>query len=413
MAQVTILAVGGSPLFQSKRAESLLLQALALAQTIDDQVIETKILWRMMQVYMFSGGRFQEGIAAGERALALAHQLDLPEQIAFIVGDLALSYTDTLNFKHCVELATEAAQRWRTLGNRSMEVDALSKLMGVLVFMGQYEQGLALSAEAYQISQEINNVWGQWQSRGFTENAYWERGQPDQALLVLEDVVRLGEQGGYPLPLTYSRAQLGLAYGVSGFIERGLALAHLALEADAQFPMFRVHILAILAQLHLWQGQLAEAQALVDQARLDPLRAAHPVWALYLPVVEAELAVQQEDYAQALDVTAAYLPTLEQHEIRLYRLSTLYFRGQAFLGQNQPDAARDCWLEARAIAEEMGARRWLWQILFALSQLEPDPAQARQLRQQAREIIDYITEHTPPDLRVSFLSLPEVQAVMA
>ncbi|GIK42686.1 MAG: hypothetical protein BroJett011_65190 [Chloroflexota bacterium] len=412
MAQVTILAVGGSPLFQSKRAESLLLQALALAQTIDDQVIETKILWRMMQVYMFSGGRFQEGIAAGERALALAHQLDLSEQIAFIVGDLALSYTDTLNFKHCVELATEAAQRWRTLGNRSMEVDALSKLMGNLIFMGQYEQGLALSAEAYQISQEINNVWGQWQSRGFTENAYWERGQPDQALLVLENVVRLGEQGGYPLPLTYSRAQLGLAYGALGLIERGLALARLALEADAQFPMFRVHILAVLAQLHLWQGQLTEAQALVDQARLDPLRAAHPVWALYLPVVEAELAVQQEDYAQALDVTAAYLPTLEQHEIRLYHLPTLYFRGQALLGQNQPDAARDCWLEARAIAEEMGSRRWLWPILFALSRLEPDPAQAKQLRQQAREIIDYISRHTPPDFRASILGLPEVRAVL-
>ncbi|MCB9076359.1 MAG: AAA family ATPase [Anaerolineaceae bacterium] len=413
MAQVTILAVGGSPLFQSKRAESLLLQALALAQTIDDQVIETKILWRMMQVYMFSGGRFQECIDAGERALALAHQLDLPEQIAFILGDLALIYTDTLNFQHCLELATEAAQRWRTLGNRSMEVDALSKLMGIHVYMGQYEPALALSAEAYQISQAINNVWGQWQSRAFTGYVYWERGQPDQALLVLEDIIRLGEQGGYPFPLTYSRAQLALVYGDLGLIERGLALARLALEADAQFPMFRVHILAVLAQLHLRQGQLTEAQALVDQARLDPLRAAHPVWALYLPVVEAELAVQQEDYAQALDVTAAYLTTLDHHAIRLYRLPTLYRRGQALLGQNQPDAAGDCWLEARAAAEEMGARRWLWPILFALSGLEPDPAQATALHQQAREIVGYIRQHTPPDFRASFLDLPEVRAVLA
>lgn len=412
MAQVTILAVGGSPLFQSKRAESLLLQALALAQTIDDQVIETKILWRMMQVYMFSGGRFQEGIAAGERALALAHQLDLPEQIAFIVGDLELSYTDTLNFKHCVELATEAAQRWRTLGNRSMEVDALSKLMGVQLYLGQYEQGLALSAEAYQISQEINNVWGQWQSRGFTGYVYWERGQPDQALLVLEDIVRLGEQGGYPFPLTFSRAQLGLVYGALGFIERGLALARLALEADAQFPMFRVHILAVLAQLHLWQGQLAEAQALVDQARLDPQREAHPVWALYLPVVEAEVALHQKNYDQALQVTETFLITLRQFEIKIYLPVTLYFQGQARLAQNQPAAARACWLEARAVAEEMQARRWLWPILFALSRLESDPTEAKRLRQQAREVIEYIASHTPPELRASFLGLPTVQELL-
>lgn len=413
MAQVTILAVGGSPLFQSKRAESLLLQALALAQTIDDQVIETKILWRMMQVYMFSGGRFQECIDAGERALALAHQLDLPEQIAFILGDLELIYTDTLNFKHCVELATEAAQRWRTLGNRSMEVDALSKLMGVQIYLGQYEQALALSAEAYQISQEINNVWGQWQSRAFTEYVYWERGQPDQALLVLEDIIRLGEQGGYPLPLTFSRAQLALFYGALGLIERGLALAHLALEADAQFPMFRVHILAVLAQLHLRQGQLAEAQALVDRARLDPQRAGHPVWALYLPVVEAELAVHQEEYGHALEVTEGFLETLHQFGIRIYLLPTLYFRGQALLAQNQPDAARTCWLEARAIAEEMDSRRWLWQILFALSQLEHDPAEAKLLCQQSREIINSISEHTPPDFLASFLGVPEVGAILA
>jgi hypothetical protein len=198
-----------------------------------------------------------------------------------------------------------------------------------------------------------------------------------------------------------------------GLIEPGLALAHLALEADVQFPQMRIHILAVLAQLHLRQGQLAEAQALVDQARLDPLREGNQLWALYLPVVEAELAVQQEDYAQALDLTAAYLTTVEQHEIRLYRLPTLYFRGQALLGQNQPDAARDCWLDARAAAEEMGLQSWLWQILFALSQLEPDPTQAAALRQQAREIIDYISQHTPPDMRESFLGLSEVQAVLA
>ena len=206
---------------------------------------------------------------------------------------------------------------------------------------------------------------------------------------------------------------MGLVYGALGLIERGLALAHLALEADAQFPMFRVHILAVLAQLHLRQGQLSEAQALVDQARLDPQREGHPVWALYLPVVEAELAVQQEDYARALDVTAAFLTTLEHHAIRLYRLPALYVRGQALLGHNQPDAARACWQEARAVAEEMQARRWLWPILFALSQLEPDPAQATALRQQTRDIIATISEHTPSGLRAAFLSLPDVQAVLA
>jgi hypothetical protein len=82
------------------------------------------------------------------------------------------------------------------------------------------------------------------------------------------------------------------------------------------------------------------------------------------------------------------------------------------LGQNQPAAARDCWRIARAIAEEMGSRRWLWQILPALSQIESDPASASLLGQKAREIISYMAEHTPPDFRSSFLGLPKVQSAL-
>ncbi len=411
MAQVTICAVGGSPLFQSERAETLLSRALDLAQTIDDQTVEAEILWRMMQVYGYSGGRIQQAIACGERALALARRLDLSEQTAFILGDLAIVYIQNLQTQQCLAVSTEIITLWQTLGNRSMEVDSVSKLMMLHGFMGQFEQALALSAEAYQISREINNVWGQWQSRGFIGYVHLERGHPGQAITVLKDIIRLGQQGGYPFPLTYSRANLALVYGELGLIDQGLEMARLALEADGQFPQFRVHILAVLAQLHLKQGQMAKAQALVDQACLDPRREAHPIWALYLPVVEAELAVQQGDYDQALDVTAAFLTTLHQSGIRTYLLPTLYFRGQGLLGQRQPDAARDCWLEARTVAEEMGSRRWLWPILFALSQLEPDLTQAVALRQQACEIVSYIAEHTPPDLRDSFLGLPEVVGV--
>jgi tetratricopeptide (TPR) repeat protein len=365
----------------------------------------------MMQVYGYSGGRIQQAIACGERALALARRLDLSEQTAFILGDLAIVYIQNLQTQQCLTVSTEIITLWQTLGNRSMEVDSVSKLMMLHGFMGQFEQALALSAEAYQISREINNVWGQWQSRGFIGYVHLERGHPGQAITVLKDIIRLGQQGGYPFPLTYSRANLALVYGELGLIDQGLEMARLALEADGQFPQFRVHILAVLAQLHLKQGQMAKAQALVDQARLDPRREAHPIWALYLPVVEAELAVQQGDYDQALDVTAAFLTTLHQCGIRTYLLPTLYFRGQGLLGQRQPDAARDCWLEARAVAEEMGSRRWLWPILFALSQLEPDLTQAVALRQQACEIVSYIAEHTPPDFRDSFLGLPEVVEV--
>ena len=82
-------------------------------------------------------------------------------------------------------------------------------------------------------------------------------------------------------------------------------------------------------------------------------------------------------------------------------------------GLNQDQAARGRLLEARAEAEAMGSRRTLWRILYALSQVEADPVQAARLRQQAQEIVEYIADHIrQAALRVLFLNLPEVQAVL-
>ena len=50
----------------------------------------------------------------------------------------------------------------------------------------------------------------------------------------------------------------------------------------------------------------------------------------------------------------------------------------------------------------------LWQILLALAALEYDIAVASSLRTQAREVIDFIALHTPPDLCADFLKLTEM-----
>ncbi len=56
--------------------------------------------------------------------------------------------------------------------------------------------------------------------------------------------------------------------------------------------------------------------------------------------------------------------------------------------------------------------RMLWQILATQAELETNSAEAKQLRQQAGEIINYIADHSPADLRDLFLALPKVQAIM-
>jgi hypothetical protein len=100
--------------------------------------------------------------------------------------------------------------------------------------------------------------------------------------------------------------------------------------------------------------------------------------------------------------------------MRVYIPQVLYLQGQALLGLGQDDAARNLWLKALTEAEAIGSRRMLWQILVALSQLETDPTEVECLRRQAWQIVEYIANHIgTPELRASFLNLPQVKAALS
>jgi hypothetical protein len=92
----------------------------------------------------------------------------------------------------------------------------------------------------------------------------------------------------------------------------------------------------------------------------------------------------------------------------------LYLQGKALQQLLRTDVARDRFLEARSEAEKMGARRILWRILLALSELEEGPSRAGELRREARRLIATIADHIDQgDLQSSFLAQPDVQAAIA
>jgi hypothetical protein len=113
-------------------------------------------------------------------------------------------------------------------------------------------------------------------------------------------------------------------------------------------------------------------------------------------------------------LTETLLTKLRQFGMRAQTAYVLYLQGQALLGTDRDVAARSCFEEARTEAEAISARRNLWRILYALSQLESDPIRAEDMRQQAQMVVEYIVAHLNDEyanLRQSFLNLPDVRAV--
>jgi tetratricopeptide (TPR) repeat protein len=240
---------------------------------------------------------------------------------------------------------------------------------------------------------------------------YWEFGRPDQALSMANESVRLGELAGFMAAQVLAGGHRVVIYGNLGALEQGLQMARQAVTiAETHFPHFRCHPLGILAQLHLAAGNLTEAETLVEQGRKDPYVDAHPNWNMRIHFAEAELALTQGDYEQAITFTDHWLLRLREHKLRTHTPAMLHLKGQVQLAAGQADAARESWLEARDIATATGSRATLWPILFALSRLEPDPTEAKRLHRQARDIVETIAGHIgAADLQASFLNLPAVR----
>jgi hypothetical protein len=117
------------------------------------------------------------------------------------------------------------------------------------------------------------------------------------------------------------------------------------------------------------------------------------------------------------NLTEDLLARLRRVGVRPFVADALHLQGQALLGHGRTAEAREALRAARAEAEALGSRRSLWPVLASLGQLEAqlgNETQAQVLRQQAREIAEYIAGQAgTPELRASFLNSPLVCSLSA
>jgi tetratricopeptide (TPR) repeat protein len=412
MARVIVQAVPNA-VQDPGRAQLLGEQALGLAHELGDRVAETRILWSLSLAHYF-GYRLEQAIDCGERSLALARELDLREQTAQTLNDLgSFCYLYSGRFNQAKAALREASDLWRELGNLPMLADSLSSATVAHVYAAEYDRAIALAGEALQISESINNSWGQSYSQWVVGGAFWERGEPDRAIAVMEESIRLSELANFVVPQAHTRAELAAVFGDLGAVTLGLETAQHALSiSETQMPVLRAHTLGIIAHLQLLDGNVTEAEAAIDAGKQEPSKDTWPAYFVPVPLADGELALKQGDYQRAMAVTDALLSSLREFGMRSQIPYVLYLQGQALLGLGETETARQRWSESRSEAEAIGSRRTIWRALLALSQLEADPAEAERLRREARQVIDYIAEHIEQaDLRRSFLNRSDLRAV--
>lgn len=407
-----------NPTFDPQQGADLLDQALTLAREMENRAAECRILWNKMVLQVFTGDDAHQAIAYGEQSLHLARALNLRKQAALTLNDLALAYRNSGQLAHSQHVLDEARGLIRELDHMPMLADNLSRYSLGHFLMGSYDEAITAAEEANQISQFIGNMASQSASKAMVGQVYLEQGQPDRAIAIMTEAVYLGEQVGNLAVQIGTRADLGWVYATLGAFDHALVLAELAYaRSEEHNHIFLPWVLAVLARIYLRIGDVERAEAAISEGYQSfKGRGEMLLPPVYMGLADAELSLAMHRYDEAIAAAERVLTYLHQYQIRPFAADALYLKGRALLALEDGEAAHAALREAQTRTTSPPSQRIRWPVLFLLSYLETrrrNADTARTLRHQARQIVLSIADHTgDPELRESFLSLPEVLVVV-
>ena len=415
---LTTIRVTPTPVFDRAKGRELAERTIALARELGDRSAESKALWNLMILNVFGGGDADEAVDAGERSLEIARELNAREQIAFTLNDLWRPYAAVGNVDAARASLDEARPIWREMSNLPMLCENLIGTAALRALAGDTEAAVALYDEAYAISEEIGNPWGQAHC---LFNAYLidvEQANVGRAIDRMHECIRLSEEAGFLIPQSATRADLGLLHARLGRVARGRELADEGLEiARAQTPLAVPMAKVSKAEIALLDGNLDEAESLVEGADVSrlpgPIRGAAGAG---FDLLRGQLASSRGDHARAVEIADSVLAWLARLHLRQFLPAALLLKGRAYGATGRPEEAEHVLAEARKRAEAMRYRRVLWEIdaeLGALAAARGDEATASELMGEAAAVVEEIAKTIDDeDLRASFLSVTKVRAVL-
>ena len=415
MARATVYAI---PSIRSGSIESEALsnRAMLLAQELGDRPAEARILWNLMLAHSRISLHYEQALNYGEMSLAIAREMNLPEQLAYTLNDLSPIYVSGGQVERGKAANQEARQMWQAMNNLPMLSDNLGYKTMTHTAAAEYQEAITNSLAHLELSRKIGSLWGEAFSQTWVGTAYVELGFIDRAIAVMENAIRVGEMV-FPPTLVLTRADLAMLLGQLGDLGRGIYLARLAYDkAIVAFPVARSWSGGVLGRLLIALGDVDAAEAVIREASADvDIGTIVPPFDASIVLGLCELALARRDDANALLISEAFVAKRRRLKLPSYLPTMLHLNARIRLAQGNLDQAASVLVQARQLAEAQSARWSLWRILATLSEVQTrcsNVDEARRSRTAAREQLDFIVEHTPDELRESFLGLPQVRALM-
>lgn len=131
---------------------------------------------------------------------------------------------------------------------------------------------------------------------------------------------------------------------------------------------------------------------------------------------EAALALAHGELDRAARCVGQLLGKYEKRKPQHFKPGGLYLRARVELAAGNKENAHQALCDALATSDEIGARRDVWGMCWALSQLEMERGNelaAIQMKERACMEVKLIADHAgTPELREVFVSRPDVRLVL-
>jgi tetratricopeptide (TPR) repeat protein len=417
LAHAVILSVP-SAVLNLVEGEQIANEALTLSRELGDRAAEAKALWCLL-LTEFYGGNLLRAIEHGEQSLVIARELNLREQIAYTLNNLALAYLSQ-NLYKAIPILSEVEMLWREQNNLSMLTDALGMSVFINFLHGNLDKAVAASLEAYRLSESIGNLWGQSFALMAVGAVYAQRGEIDKGLETMELCLRLSEQAGHMAPLVETRTMMAEVYAELGIMDKAWEVTELAYQtAEKYLPSQTPLPMIDKAWIRFLEGDYEEAETIVAQVKAELTNEQSRMALIFMQQVkmrlEVALAWQRGEYEVALDLVEQAEKLISEIGIIVVLADVLYYKGMTLVRLNRNAEAQVALQSARTEAEKRDLKFNLLHILSAqcdMAEQEGKREMVAVLKQELYKIASYILDHTQrSELRTGFLSLPVVKAI--
>jgi tetratricopeptide (TPR) repeat protein len=355
-------------------------KAATLAEALDDQARLGRVSM-FMSVQGYITGEHEQGIASGQRALALAATSgDIGSQI------MANTYLGLIchaqgNYSQAVDYARQAVAclKGALLHERfGQAVFPASFSLGTLSYslaeMGTFAKAIASGDDALRIAEAINHPLSLMLALGLGSMAHLRQGGLHKTISMLERAMGMCRDLDVPLYFNFFATLLGEAYTLCGRVDDAVPLLEEAIEqADAiGRETHQGRALAVLSQGMLLSGRLEEAIPLAERAlehsrthkkRGDEAYALHLLGEIALHRDPPDIDQAETHYQQALALADELgIRPLQAHCHR--GLGTLYSQ------TGQSEKARTELSTAIGMYRDMEMTFWLPETEAALAEVE-------------------------------------------